>query len=521
MQSFGFDIPNPEGPFNPPRFPDLPSLPPFQWELPVWRDLLWSPAQIKILVVCDGNSYSTDPQDGFSLGIALQDAFDPTNPEHPSYARFNFTKAYRNGTTAGVTQGFENFRFNADSLAGFDELWLFGFIAGAPYLDQSEVAIIEAFMDAGGGVLAMGDHEDLGLGLCGGIKRVRSMRKWWFQSPPAGMLQAPDSTNLTRNDTEQPPFPSSQSDAIPQPIYPVYSYIHLAWRSWWQQQKYPHPILCGPRGAITVLPDHAHEGDCIIPDPMFAGEYTGGVAVEIIAHGRNVIGREKGGYVISEPREFGLIGVWDGHNPAASQGRVVVDSTWHHWFNINISGLKINNGNDYRDILAYFRNVAIWLAPPSDQAKMRRAGQRIILLIPSMVETMMTLDDIRPDLFYPLGVQARDALGRIAPQCQSAAWFFETISPFLSDATTKIASIEKFEGVHNLVEAAAINALSTTIFGGVINAIAVEMNKRGLDKLDSWDEELDSIAAIGGKIALEAANKQINAAQKTLKTMLG
>jgi hypothetical protein len=523
MAPFGFDLPNPDNLFGLPPLPRERSFPPFTWEVPILPDVRWGPAQIKILVVSDGSSYSTStaPADGFSLGLALQDAFDPLHSDHPAYARFTLTKAHRT-STIGITPGFEDFRFNPGALDGFDELWLFGVTTGTPYLSTTEVATIEAFMDAGGGVLAMGDHDDLGLGLCGGIKRVRSMRKWWSQSPPppAGMLKAPDSTDLTRNDTQQPPLPGSQSDATPQPIYPNYRYVYPWWRPWWQRQKYPHPLLCGPRGAITVLPDHAHEGDCILPDPMFAGEYAGGVPVEIIARGRNVVGREKGGYVISDPREFGLIGVWDGHNPAANQGRIVVDATWHHWFNVNLVGLRSENGNEYKDVLAYFRNVAIWLAPKLQQAAMRRAGQRIILLIPSMVETMLTLRDLRPDRFYQLGVEARDALGRIAPQCQSAAWFFDIVSPFLSESAVKMARLDKFEGVHNLVEAAAIEALSTTVFGGIVNAIAVEMNKRGLDKLDSWDDELDRMVARGGKLGLESATKQLNRSQEKLKILL-
>jgi hypothetical protein len=507
MRPIGLDI------LNSTNSSDL-SISPF--ELPVWSDIKWKPAQIKILIVSDGSSYSTS--DGFSLGLALQDAFDPLQSDHPAYARFNFTKAHRT-TTDGVTPGFENFQFKAGSLDGFDEIWLFGVTSGNPYLSPTEVATIETFMDAGGGVLAMGDHEDLGLGLCGGIKRIRSMRKWWFQSPPPpnGMLQAPDNTDLTRNDTTQPPLPGLENDAIPQPIYPNYRYTYPFWRL---RQKYPHPLLCGPRGAITVLPDHPHEGDCIIPNPLFAKEYPGGVPVEIIAQGRNVVGREKGGYVITTPREFGLIGVWDGHNPGAKQGRVVVDATWHHWFNYNLVGLKAENGNEYKDILAYFRNVAIWLAPKPKQAAMRRSAQRVMLLIPSMVETMMTLNDFQPDRFYQIGLSARDALGKVAPQCQSAAWFSEICSPFLSKNMVKMAQADLAADARNQMEVAAIETFATTIFGGVVNAISIEINKRGLEKLDSWDKELDSIAETGGRFGIEAATKQLNNAQQNLKAMI-
>lgn len=516
-----FFTPNPLDPFDFPRVPEELLRPPFKWEIPVWPDLHWGPAQIKVLVVSDGSAYSTDPAYGFSLGIALQDAFDSAHPEHPGYARFTFTKAHRT-TADGVTAGFANFTFAPGSLDSFDEVWLFGFVSSAPYLSSTEIATLHAFMDAGGGVLAMGDHEALGLGLCGGVQRVRAMRKWWFESPPppAGMLKAPDITDLTRNDTQQPPLPGSQSDALPQPIYPNYRYTHAFWRPWWRAQKYPHPVLCGPRGTIKVMPDHAHEGDCIVPSPNFANEFTGGVQAEVIARGRNVVGREKGGYVVSDPREFGLIGTWDGHRPEANQGRIVVDSTWHHWFNVNLVGLRSAGGNNYKDILAYFRNVAIWLAPKRQQAAMRRAGQRILMLTETLVEVTPGLTEFKPERFYSLGVLARDALGRIAPQCQSAAWFVELVVPFMPSAAIKAALNERFDSVHTLVEAATLDALSTTIFGGMINAVAIQINKRGLDKLDSWDQALDQASEEGAKQGLEAAVKQLAAGQRKLKTLV-
>jgi hypothetical protein len=525
MPTPAFDIPNPFEPFDPPRFPERFLEPPLRWERPVWPDLRWGPARIRVLVVSDGSSYDPDPNAGFSLGVALQDAFDTAHDDHPDYARFEFTKAHRSSSN-GTTPGFTDFRFTPGSLDNFDELWLFGVSSAAPYLIanavMNELGEIHAFMDRGGGVLAMGDHEDLGLGLCGAVQRVRSMRKWWFDNPapPAGMLKAPDSTDLTRNDTQQLPS-NSESDGVPQPIFPNYRYFTPFWKPWWMRRKYPHPVLCGPRGAITVMPDHPHEGDCILPSAPNAAEFTGGVPVEVIARGRNEIGRNKGGFVVTDDREFGLLGVWDGHLPAADQGRVVVDATWHHWFNMNLRGLRTAGGNNYKDILAYFRNVAVWLAPKHQQAAMRRAGQRILLLVPSMVETTLTLRDFRPARFYHLGVAARDALGRIAPQCQSAAWFFDIVSPFMPASALKLALNDRFEGVHNLVESSALDAIATTVFGGIVNAISIHLNKHGLEKLEAWDQELDKVSAEGAKLGLEVAVKELTRSQRTVKALLG
>ena len=84
--------------------------------------------------------------------------------------------------------------------------------------------------------------------------------------------------------------------------------------------------------------------------------------------------------VISRKR-FGLISAYDGQGVGI--GRVVVESTWHHWFSMNLSGFRggspeslgrnpLFGGNNpafpdgnplvYRHMQAYYRNVALWLA---------------------------------------------------------------------------------------------------------------------------------------------------------------
>lgn len=491
--------------------------------------LRWGKAQIKILIVSDGSHYGTGSFD-FALGLALQDGFNPAHSEYPDFANFDFTLAHRYSAVTGVTPGFAPFEFSAGSLDDFDELWLFGFSSAAPYLEDWEVDTIEAFMDAGGGVLAMGDHEDLGLGLCGGIKRVRSMRKWWYTSPtpPTNMEQAPDSTDLTRNDTVQPLVPGgnvnagSQSDAVPQPIYPNYRF---RWQYWfWRPYnwvKYPHPVLCGPRGVIKVMPDHAHEGDCILPHSDFAGEYPGSVGVEIAARGRNVVGRTKGGYTISDPREFGLIGAWDGHHSSANKGRVLVDATWHHWFNMNLTGLRHPSGDEanftdeYKDILAYFRNCAIWLAPKDKQADMRKAGTLVALFKPHIVEHIVGLKKIDPSKFRLFGTYARDALGKTAPQCQSAAWLFAIVEKHLSkDLVRRLEAIEKkgpdrLDPLEREFEAIIIDEVATTILGGAVQRIALEIEPESFDRLEKIGKKLDKLAAEGAKEAAEYAERNL------------
>ena len=210
----------------------------------------WPREVVRVLIVCDGTIDYLLGSD-FSLSIMLSRAFeDVHHPDHPDWARFKFTKAHR-GTAGGTTPGFENFRFTRESLNAVDELWLFGELATyapAMALTSTELRATRTFMNRGGGVLAMGDHEDLGLALCGQIPRVRSMRAWWFKNPPPppGMPEAPTMFGLTQNDTLAG-VAEREDDSAPQRIFPVYRYTHLGGARF----AFPHPILCGPRGPIT------------------------------------------------------------------------------------------------------------------------------------------------------------------------------------------------------------------------------------------------------------------------------
>ena len=73
-----------------------------------------------------------------------------------------------------------NFNFNTAAIpvtvANYDQIWLFG--VNATPLQAAERTRIEAFMQAGGGVFATGDHSSLGFGMGAHIPRARSMRDW-------------------------------------------------------------------------------------------------------------------------------------------------------------------------------------------------------------------------------------------------------------------------------------------------------------------------------------------------------
>jgi len=136
--------------------------------------------------------------------------------------------------------------FDDLDISKFDVLFLFGFertsaALGAPALDR-----VKRFMQAGGGVFATGDHEDLGTGMCGQIPRVRAMRYWELSETPHVSNAARLTTNLAGPDRVYE-F-DDQADAAPQRLYANYAigsdYLLLApWPPSTNRVRAPHPLV--------------------------------------------------------------------------------------------------------------------------------------------------------------------------------------------------------------------------------------------------------------------------------------
>lgn len=126
------------------------------------------------------------------------------------------------------------------------------------------------------------------------------------------------------------------------------------------------------------MPDHPHEGECVPPSAI---NYAAPVKYDdsedtpkeyptrtdghqekpvIIARGRNAPQYWQAKGELND-KIFDMISVYDGHRNDV--GRVVVDSTWHHWYGMNIDGLIAAGGVNWSKIGRYFLNLAKYLAP--------------------------------------------------------------------------------------------------------------------------------------------------------------
>ncbi len=394
--------------------------------------IVW-PVIIRILIVIDGRIELTKSPNGFGLKYLLETLRAP----FAWWSRFIVDVARHDDVSGDeplLTYPkpfcFTDPSFDIDAI---DQIWFFadrpnendgadGAMTDADIRDyefrlsDAELKLIAEWMDRGGGVFATGDHSVLGAAMCHRIPRVRSMRRWTLAQgvPPK---DAPG-----RHETLQPVTGADpETDTVLQPLELVYQggpfFGPLS----------PHPLFQSALGVIDRFPDHMHEGE-VIPDddvrldspldiPGYGGaEYPGVPAVLassfggdvspfqrprpcVVAYGRTTIPMQPeladvdvlpllafpnaGPFGIT--KRFGLVGVYDGNRVGI--GRVVVDSTWHHWLSINIDKIAKEDeplvvafkasslGIDvrpvaYKKMQAYYRNVGLWLATPAQRRSM-------------------------------------------------------------------------------------------------------------------------------------------------------
>ena len=336
------------------------------------------PCPQKILMVTDGSLDFGTGFFGLSEFVSIVTA-----------AGHSVSTAHRGGSPTATVPGAFNFSTAAKAVTGanYDQVWMFGF--SATPITAAEQAVIANFMKAGGGVFATGDHENLGQGMGNNIPRVRGMRNWSGipMSSPSRLDTVLDAglDNIKQfND---------QANAVPQRTFPVFfsnggdDFVASTWAV--------HPVLRHPSGAVDCMPDHPHESECLAPVPL-SGNFAGIEEWPAPTVGGARIGAQvvsvsisAGRFIVSgapsatqtkppvKPRSFGGISAYDGD--AAAVGRIVCDSTWHHFVNINLNGSGAGAdslGNafnglyvggvqtpEYKKIQAYYLNTVRWLAP--------------------------------------------------------------------------------------------------------------------------------------------------------------
>lgn len=324
----------------------------------------------------------------------------------------------------------------------FDQIWFFGLqqvnlnefsggiFEGGPEneLDEDEVKALRCWMRAdegegfpGGGVLVTGDHsnarptnavpgtnplcpdtgveaEFLGLGRALGrcVPRAGLLRTW-----EGGPTNRPGDLNNTVES------PGSEFDDKPQRLI-LRNVDDLGDPD---PQGHPHPLFYYKPGQfIEVFPDHRHEGALQMPetfDPLVWPPALDGGAQplpHVVACGINRRTSE----------QIDIIAAYQGDR--AGVGRVVVDSTWHHYFNFNLRGFPLPppEGSNADRIGQFYANLAVWLSPRSKRLKMALA------IFWQLAKYTMRLErvpgDPEPELI--MGQVAYNALAQVASPCE-------------------------------------------------------------------------------------------------------
>lgn len=270
----------------------------------------------------------------------------------------------------------EKYKYQATKLTDvllhqYDELWVFGALQATrenPELTQAEIQALTEWMKVGG-VMITGDHSDpmsedpgapivnLGSAIGRNIPRAGELRVW--DGPPTARyehlpLEKRENFNTQEGagDFEKLDDPSLQLDNVPQKLFLIApeSPHRLFW--WYFDEKTQKMIY------ISRFPDHNHEGKLAFPIPEGKDWPTGSPAPTLVAQGRDKRFTD---------RFIDLVSVFEGTEDA---GRIVADSSFHHYINLNLLDIEKADANgvpqrfsDLDQIAQYYANVALWLAP--------------------------------------------------------------------------------------------------------------------------------------------------------------
>ncbi len=271
-------------------------------------------------------------------------------------------------------------------LKDFDQVWFFGFYqnkAGETFdtfgsnrneLEEDEVKALEKRMDDHRlGVLISGDHAShrptgsendpvetyicLGKAIGSHVPRAKDLRKW--DGPPT----VKDDDTSVSTIAEAAPIPATlpEMDPTPQKLalfnFAAGATGHLPHRLFWGRDEN------GQDKTIDVLPDHPHEGAVIVPASLSADWPPANEPDGEKKRPRPIIVALGFDRRANVNRAIPVLAVYDGdpHNI----GRIVADSSWHHFLNMNLEGLSNGAaGSSEFDLLGqFYRNLAHYLAP--------------------------------------------------------------------------------------------------------------------------------------------------------------
>jgi len=390
---------------------------------------------INILLYTDDPD-TTEGSESFSLGTMIAHI----KAHGPTFAKLCLKLICRNSDEHTHTDN----KLEAELIKDYDEIWFFGFhqsnrkkftlgvLRGGSQseLDKSEVLALKDWMRVeknGGGVLMTGDHSQekppdalpgenelcpddsaqenfLGLGRAIGrcVPRAGRLRRW--KGEPTNNPKHSFNTQVEVHNIDVDSL-QLQIDAFPQRLI----LRHFSEKGEPAPNGPPHPLFFYKKGEwIRVFPDHAHEGAIVLPD-------------ESEFRDREMWPEANGVQSKPQPVAYGIderycqilpiVAVYNGD--PVSVGRIVADSTWHHYLNINLTNFSspAPERSDADQIGQYYGNLTLWLSPLNKRREMAYAMIRWVTNHRSMLEEIYN-DPLT------IGRTAYDILEQVTSPCE-------------------------------------------------------------------------------------------------------
>ena len=226
------------------------------------------------------------------------------------------------------------------SRGDFDEAWLLGVDAGRG-LSPRDIAGVNAFQAAGGGLLTTRDHEDMGLWL----RQLDGVGQAHFFHASGCCEPEPDRQRPDDDETRSISWPNYHSGRNGD-----YQRIEAT--------EPVHPLLARPQGGqVSFFPAHPHEGAVGVP--------PGDPRARVVARGTS----------LSTGRQFALVVALE--RAASHPARAIAESSFHHFADYNwdpslgapsfvtepAGNGMCSDSRALEDIHAYVANAARWLTP--------------------------------------------------------------------------------------------------------------------------------------------------------------
>lgn len=445
---------------------------------------------IRILIYTDDPAVQDENNETAAFGLGLLRKFMVA--QQSDFGKPVITVVNRNGTSCETQHASR--KLTSLPLDDFDQIWFFGIhmanltetICNGSYrerggreseLTDDEVAVLLDWMQTRG-VLVTGDHSSarsrraidtnlppllsLGRALGHRVPRAGELRTW--QGGPTVSLPVSFNTQEPRCGKDINFDELLQGDERPQRIIA----LRLDNQGNPDAEAAPHFLFRGrDRCVIDVLPDHTHEGEVIeLTVSPSGGNWPAGAPRPFVV----AVGTDK-----RFGKTYNMVAVYNGTGGNSPTGRIVVDSTWHHYFNMNLTGFASDlSKGSVADLLGqYYYNLAVWLSSREKQRQMARAAGWWLANHPIIAEEGRVPAQ-------RIGSVARALLARVASPSQ--------INEMLT-AYTPEEVWSKLPMLYYPEDSSALDSLPSQelILGSVINQYFMEMenpapDSHGLDK---------------------------------------